>query len=194
MPPEQKKFSIFRLEFPGSDAQLTRLVELMNDTTKQAVRRHLRVDFLFMIGAYIGIGILCYKTFLLLHDTHPEASYFLLLMAVLQLVAFACDASENILLLKKLNNISSWNEATHERFSKIVFYKFMIALLGLATVVCSWVYMWLIHLIGLRYVKGVSIAVAIFILYIMIKALYRKRQRQSKEKQELLAGRQMINA
>jgi hypothetical protein len=193
MAPDNKKFSVFRLEFPGSDAQLSKLVLQMSGETKSAVRAHLFVDYFFMLGAYPAIAILCYKTALVLDNSHPAASIFLLIMASIQVIAFAFDATENIMLLRKLANISSWNEESHERYSKIVFYKFMIALFALATVGCSWIYMWLIHLIPWRFVKGVSIAAAIAILYVIGMALYARIKRRAKERRELLIARQMLN-
>jgi hypothetical protein len=194
IPPASKKFSIFRLEFPGSNAQLSSLVLQMSPVTKSSVRAHLYVDYFFMLAIYPAIAIVCYKTGLALYNSHTAAAYFLFLMAAVQLVAFACDAIENIMLLQKLENIESWTEQSHERFSKIVFYKFMIALFALATVGCCWIYMWLVHLIPVKFVQWVIIGAVIMIAYIIGKAVYKRVQRRAKERHELRLGKQLINA
>jgi hypothetical protein len=193
-PPASKKFSIFRLEFPGSNAQLSSLVLQMSPATKNSVRAHLYVDYIFMLAVYPAIGILCYKTGFALHESHTAAAYFLYFMAALQLVAFACDAIENMMLLRKLADIQSWSERSHERFSKIVFYKFMIALFAFATVGCCWIYMWLVHLIPVIYVQWVVIGGTIMIVYITGRAVYRRVQRRVKERHELHLAKQIINA
>jgi len=191
--PERKKFSIFRLEFPGSDAQLTKLVLQLGSSSKKAVRAHLLVDYIFMMGVYPGIALLCYKTFLVLNETQPVAAYIILAMGGLQIIAFACDVIENIMLLRKLSNVNSWNNQSHQTFSKLVFYKFTIALFALASTFCSWMYMWFSNMIPKPFVNGVAIAVAVLILYIMVKALINRRKRRIKERRDVTLVAQAIN-
>jgi hypothetical protein len=101
-----RKFSIMELEIPAKPRELVNLIKGLyfpgpqSGRSVSALRRQLKIDFLFMPLAYGSVFLLCWKV---AHKTgsgivHEVFLYF----AWLQLVPWICDIIENIYLLGKI--------------------------------------------------------------------------------------------
>lgn len=182
-----RPFSIFNLEFPGSDENLSSLVLKMNDDVKQSVKKHLYVDYVFMAGVYPGIAILC---FIAAGAADSEiGSKILLAMGWLQIVPWICDIIENIILLKKINHPLPIKENLYRLLKYLVGTKFFIAVLGVISTIFSLVYIWLIGGIPEGITQIIMSLTGIVILVILIFALIRRAKRHKLEREEKRLGK-----
>ncbi|RPD39668.1 hypothetical protein [Chitinophaga barathri] len=130
-------FNILDLEFPVSDAELAGMIQNMLPGVRKAVRLHLWVDFLFMLGFYPFTAMLCliigYKTGI--------GAYFYSMMAALQGVAWGCDILENIYLLRKLRKPEPGKQ--FGTYSFFVYTKFILCYAGLGVTLPVAFYFWM---------------------------------------------------
>ena len=119
-------FTIIGLEITYPKEKVVSILSGLDDHVKTILRYHLSFDFVFMAGVYPGIAALCMMA--------REKSYnkriknILLLLALLQLVAWGCDIYENICLLNWINVPVIGNEFAN--YHTIVATKWLIALVG----------------------------------------------------------------
>ena len=119
-------FTIIGLEISYSKEKVLAILSGLDDPIRVILRYHLYFDFAFMLGVYPGIAALCMMA------REKSGSNFarkiLLSLALLQVVAFGCDITENSYLLKWIKNPVIGNEFGLYHF--IVTAKWMIALLA----------------------------------------------------------------
>lgn len=119
-------FTIIGLEISYSKEKVLAILSGLDDPIRVILRYHLYFDFAFMLGVYPGIAALCMMA------REKSGSNFarkiLLSLALLQVVAFGCDITENSYLLKWIKNPVIGNEFGLYHF--IVAAKWMIALLA----------------------------------------------------------------
>jgi hypothetical protein len=93
-----QKFTIIGLEISYSKEKLAAILAGLDEHVKTILRYHLSFDFVFMAGVYPGIAALCMMA------RHKLAAAgirkILLVLAVLQMLAWGCDIFENYCLLK----------------------------------------------------------------------------------------------
>ena len=118
-------FTIIGLELDSKE-KVAVILSGLDDHVKTILRYHLSFDFAFMAGVYPGIAALCMMA--REKSTSSVLRKFLLVMAVLQIVAWGCDISENCYLLKWIKNPVIGKEFGLYHF--IVFAKWGIALTG----------------------------------------------------------------
>jgi hypothetical protein len=96
----------------------------LDGQVKTIVRYHLAFDFAFMAGVYPGIATLC----LMAREKSVSSilKKVLLVLALLQLVAWGCDVYENLCLLKWIKKPAIGNE--FEMYHVVVTAKWIIAL------------------------------------------------------------------
>jgi hypothetical protein len=119
------KFSIMDFELPKSKAYVEQLIKDFGDNTKVNVIKSLNDDYVFMIGAYPGIALMCYKA---MDYTYKNWLFALTVIAALQIIAWIFDIVENIY-------IRQWIEGVEIRvslgwFKAMVWSKFVIAITG----------------------------------------------------------------
>lgn len=119
-------FTIIGLEISYSKEKVLAILSGLDEPIRVILRYHLYFDFAFMLGVYPGIAALCMMA------REKSGSNFarkiLLSLALLQVVAFGCDITENSYLLKWIKNPVIGNEFGLYHF--IVAAKWMIALLA----------------------------------------------------------------
>jgi len=171
---------IFNLEFPGSDDALTSLILRMDQGVRKEVKKHLLVDYLFMLGTYPGIAILCFIAARSVYADSHLGSNILHIAGMSQIVAWLCDAIENRMLLQKLKKPVPPNEATYNFFKWIVGIKFFIALTAITSTIFTMLYIWLIGGFPVRVTLVFSALVVAFIVFRIVKAIdaHYKRKRQ----------------
>lgn len=99
---------------------------LSDEHVKAILRYHLSFDFAFMAGVYPGIAALCMMAREKAGaDTLKKILAFL---AALQLIAWGCDITENLYLLKWVKNSTIGNDFGQYHF--IVAAKWIIAITG----------------------------------------------------------------
>jgi hypothetical protein len=179
----ERPFSIFSLEFPGSDEKLSSLILKMNADVKQSVRRHLLVDYLFMFGTYPGIAILCCIAANAVHPDSELGSNILQGWAFAQIIPWLCDGIENAILLNKLKTPTPVNESTYSFYKKIVFIKFFISLTAITSTIFSMIYVWLIGGYSEKVTLVSSALVILFIIAMLIVAIKNRIKRKEREKQ-----------
>jgi hypothetical protein len=176
-----RPFSIFSLEFPGSDNKLSSLILKMNADVKRSVRKHLLVDFVFMLGTYPGIAILCFIAARAVHSDSELGSNILQGWAFAQIIPWLCDITENAILLYKLKNPTLVNESRYSFFRIIVITKFFIALTAVTSTIFSMIYIWLIggfsETITLIF-SGLVILLIIIMIIIAIKNRIKRREHE----------------
>lgn len=121
-----KKFTIMGLELFYSKEKVMAVLESLDDHVKAILSYHLHFDFAFMVGVFPGIAALC-----MMARSKMKVSIFkkiLLMLAILQLVAWAGDIYENLSLIKWLKEPVIGNEFGLYHF--IVAAKWVIALTG----------------------------------------------------------------
>jgi len=121
-----KLFTIIGLEISYPKERIISILSGLDSHVKTILRYHLAFDFVFMAGAYTGIAALCMMAREKKAGT-AMAKVFIVL-ALLQLVAWACDIYENICLLKWIENPSSVEDITV--YHIVVIAKWTIALAG----------------------------------------------------------------
>lgn len=101
-------FTIIGLEISYPKEKVVSILSGLHGHVKTILRYHLVFDFAFMAGVYTGIAALC----LMAREkaTNLTLKQFLLLLALLQLVAWGCDIYENICLLRWIKTPSIGNE------------------------------------------------------------------------------------
>ncbi len=99
---QDSKFSIIGLEISYSREKVQEVLAGLNDKGKTILSYHLYFDFAFMTGVYLGIMSLCmmarYK------QVNVIFKNLLLVLTLLQIIAFVCDITENVYLLSWLKN------------------------------------------------------------------------------------------
>lgn len=121
-----EKFTIIGLEISYTKEKVAAILAGLDEPVKEILQYHLSFDFAFMAGVYPGIAALCiiarYKS------TGSAIRKILLVLALLQIVAWGCDIYENYCLLKWINNPFIGKE--FHFYHIIVSVKWIIALAG----------------------------------------------------------------
>lgn len=117
-------FTIIGLEISYPKEKIITLLSGIDGQVKTILRYHLAFDFAFMSGAYTGIAALCLMA--RKKVTNKILRQSLLILALLQLVAWSCDIYENICLLKWIKIPSIGNE--FRMYHLAVAVKWIIAL------------------------------------------------------------------
>jgi len=121
-----QKFTIIGLEISYPKEQVASILAGLDDHVKTILRYHLSFDFAFMAGVYPGIAALCMMARHKL--TSAGIRKFLLALALLQMLAWACDIFENYCLLKWLNDPVTGIDFNF--YHLVVSAKWIIALTG----------------------------------------------------------------
>lgn len=180
--PPGRPFSIFNLEFPGSDEALTSLILRMDKEVKKKVRKNLLVNYLFMLGVYPGIAILCFIASSRVYADSPLGSNILQMMGIAQVIPWLCDIIENAILLKKLQKPTPPNPGTYKVFKWIVGIKFFVALIAVTSTIFIMLYIWLIGGFPVNITLIFSGLVAAFIVLMLVKAVIKHYKRRKKER------------
>lgn len=134
---EEQPFTIFDLQFPASEAEMDNLIGHLQPTAHRALKAHLWVDFLFMLGLYPATALLC----LIIGAKTGSGEYFFWLVAALQGVAWVADICENIYCLRKMG--PSPTKGGFAAYSFAVNTKFLLVFLGLAVTLPVAFYFWM---------------------------------------------------
>jgi hypothetical protein len=121
-----KTFTIIGLEITYSKTEVMAILSSIDEKVKIILGYHLAFDFVFMLGVYPGISCLC-----MMARNKTKMVWLkklLLLLAVLQMVAWACDIVENMYLLSWIKEpvINS----SFAFFHLLVYVKWILALTG----------------------------------------------------------------
>jgi hypothetical protein len=181
-----RPFSIFSFEFPGSDEKLVSLILKLDKDVKGAVKLHLVIDFIFMLGVYPGIAILCF----IASNASDSVIGSITLQGLgwLQIIPWLCDVIENVILLKKIKSPLPVNEILYRLLKYVVGTKFFVATLGVSSTIFSLIYIWLIGRFSVSISHMVIILTAALVIFIIIRAIIRRIKRLQKEKIEKLTG------
>lgn len=118
-------FTIIGLELDSKE-KISHTLSLLNEHVSALLRYHLYFDFIFMMGAYLGIASLC------MMGREKSKKLFLkkllLALACLQVLAWACDIIENCCLLQWIKNPAIGDEFFW--YPLVVYTKWIIALTG----------------------------------------------------------------
>ncbi len=95
-------FTILGLEIFYSQERVSTILSGVDSSVRTLLQYHLVFDFAFMAGVYPGIAALCMLARSKVQNV--SAKKVLLLFALLQVVALACDVTENIFLLNWISN------------------------------------------------------------------------------------------
>jgi hypothetical protein len=121
-----EKFTILGLEFFYSKERVQEILSTLDYRVQTILRYHLYFDFAFMAGVYPGITSLCMMAREKIASSGIKK--VLLLLATLQLLAWAADITENYYLLLWVNKPAIGNE--FEWYHGIVAVKWIIVLAG----------------------------------------------------------------
>lgn len=120
------KFTVIGLEISYPKEKVEGILAGLDDHVKTILRYHLSFDFVFMAGVYPGIAALC----MMARDRSAGALIrkILLVLALLQFLAWGCDIFENCYLLKWIKTPVIGNEFSF--YHIIVYAKWGIAITG----------------------------------------------------------------
>jgi hypothetical protein len=122
------RFTITDLELSKNKIVLQQKIGKMDAFVKQKVALHLKIDYVFMISCYIGVALICFiassKT------DNVTLKSVLMILGYLQIIAWAFDIIENLLLTKWLDNQDF--SVNFGLFKTMVRAKFLLAVTGLA--------------------------------------------------------------
>ena len=121
-----EKFTVIGLEISYTKENIMTIFAGLDEHVKRILRYHLSFDFVFMAGVFPGIASLCMLARIKM--TGSIIRKILLVVAMLQIVAWGCDIYENYCLLKWINDPNIGNEFIF--YHIIVFTKWIIALAG----------------------------------------------------------------
>lgn len=121
-------FTIIGLEIGYPADRIREILGGLDARVSTILRYHLVFDFAFMAGVYPGIASLC----MMARDKiqGSRAASLLLVMALAQLLAWACDIYENYCLLTWLRDPSGVRDIG--LYHGVVMLKWALALAGLA--------------------------------------------------------------
>jgi hypothetical protein len=103
-----EKFTIIGLEIFYPKEKVSAIFWALDDHVKTILRYHLTFDFAFMAGVYPAIASLCMMA-RLKRSSHLLRK-FLIVLAFLQLIAWACDVIENYFLFEWIKQPQIENE------------------------------------------------------------------------------------
>jgi hypothetical protein len=121
-----EKFTIIGLEFGYSREKTLAILSGIDEKVKTILRYHLSFDFAFMAGVYPGIAALCLMGRKKISGTALRNC--LSGLAVLQLIAWGCDITENVFLFTWINEPVIGNEFA--AYHLVVTSKWIIAIAG----------------------------------------------------------------
>ncbi len=157
----RQSFSIFDLEFPSKSSELMKLLRGIDDlppqdaqNSKAGLRAHLLWDFVFMLGIYPLIFLLCWKASMKM-DWIGKGLFIILAWA--QVLPLLFDVAENIYLLRKVSKPETSTSTVHKMYLRIVIGKWLIALVGLVCAASGLLYFWMTgayNVASLRWVGG----------------------------------------
>ncbi len=101
-------FTIIGLEITYPKEKIIEIFIGIDPSVKSILGYHLAFDFIFMFGVYPGIATLCMMA--REKRTKELIRKILLIVALLQIIAFGCDILENYYLLKWLQSPEIGNE------------------------------------------------------------------------------------
>jgi len=116
-------FSILDIELAKSQHELLNMFAAMHADVQESVRHHLHVDYVFMLGCYPFVALVCLAAAKHFSGLWKKAFTAL---AFVQILPFAFDITENILLERWLSCASCGLEFSVFRI--MVIAKFSIAL------------------------------------------------------------------
>lgn len=133
-----QKFSIIDLELPKSRVFLQQLISDFAKGTKASVVKNLNEDYIFMVAAYIGIALMCFKARDFSNGNWP---IILTWIGALQILPWIFDIYENIQIRKWVDGEKITNNLA--LFKLMVMTKFLIAFIGaLLSLVIFFTYGW----------------------------------------------------
>jgi hypothetical protein len=118
-------FSIIGLELGYGQEKVVAVLSSIDDHVRSLLRFQLIFDFVFMAGIYPAILSLC---MIARSQLHGFLRSFFTILAVTQLIAWACDIYENLSLLHWINDPSSVNH--FQAYHTIVWTKWALAIFG----------------------------------------------------------------
>jgi hypothetical protein len=121
-----EKFTILGLELFYTKARVQAILSALDHRVQTILRYHLYFDFAFMAGVYPGIISLCMMARKKIASSRVKK--IVLILAALQLLAWAADIIENYYLLTWINEPVIGNE--FEWYHVIVAVKWIIAFAG----------------------------------------------------------------
>jgi len=131
-----KRFSILDIELFYSRETLADLFREITPLAKAALNYQLIFDFVFMAGAYPGIASLCMMTREKINRNGLRSLLFGL--ACLQPVAWGFDITEDIFILRWMNNPVIGDE--FGMYHNIVIAKWLIAIIGALAALTLWLF------------------------------------------------------
>lgn len=169
----RQSFSIFDLEFPSKSSELMKLLQGMDDLptqdqardAKAALRAHLGWDFLFMLGIYPLIFLLCWKTSMKMEWTGKG---LFMVLAWAQILPLLFDLAENIYLLRKVANPETSSNAVHKMYLRIVIGKWLIALTGLICAGSGLLYFWMTGAYSAASLPWIGGLLVVFVLGLVV--------------------------
>lgn len=127
-------FTIIGLEITYPADKVKAILSGIDGTVKTILRYHLYFDFAFMAGVYPGIAAMCMH--LRRKWAGSRTASLLLVMALLQLMAWGCDIAENWYLLKWLDQPDTVED--FGIFHALVYTKWLLALAGIVLILVAW--------------------------------------------------------
>lgn len=119
-------FTIVGLEVSYPPEKVTAILSGIDTTVRTTLRYHLIFDFVFMAGVYTGIASLCMLVRRRWAGT--KVATLLLALALMQVVAWGCDITENMFLLKWIKDPAA--VSSFDTYHLVVYAKWLIALTG----------------------------------------------------------------
>lgn len=119
-------FTIIGLELTYPKEEVMRIFLGLDERVRTIAEYHLYFDFVFMIGVYPGIAALC-----MIARSKVTGVYLrrlLVVLALLQAVAWGCDIAENFFLLQWIQAPVIGDE--FGTYHLVVYVKWVIALVG----------------------------------------------------------------
>ena len=179
-----RKFDIMDLQLPASPREIPILINGIYKLPKEksesvikALKTHLYVDFIFMIGAYGAIFILCMQ----LSHRMPTAGRDLFVMtAWLQIVPLLCDIIENVYLLGKIKLYTGSLKDVKDGFFKtyrwLVAIKWAIALVATVGAISGVFYFWLSGQYSKSSLLWIGVVVGEIVLFVITARLIPKEK------------------
>ena len=126
-----EKFTVIGLEVSYPKEKIAGIFQSVDPQVTRILKYHLSFDFIFMPGVFLGILSACMMA--RIKTVNTGLKNLLLVLAVLQLIAWGFDITENCFLLTWLKSPVIGNEFTI--FHAVVYAKWLIALLGILAAV-----------------------------------------------------------
>lgn len=181
--PTERRFSIFDLQFPGSENRLTNFINHMSEPVKIKLKKLLILQYFFSFFSFTWIAILTYLT--AIHINSATGYIILLSLMFAQPVAFVLQLMVNTMLLKKVKHPAK-PVKLFKAINHLSAVSYVLGIAAITFVFFSFLFLWLTGLLSRNFIEIFTIILllltCLFYGFVIIKLRIENRKMKEEQK------------